>query len=278
MRLKIRSELVIEATGEGGVVLLNVEAQRNDYQRVLGETLSVNPSTPIAAHQVPETGNRYSRLSLSQGMYKIAYEAEVFTELHVDSAEDVLQSSLADLPFDVIPHLYPSRYCPSDEMSSFAFEQFSGAGQGLQLVRSISDWVHEHIEYKAGVSTGTTTAADTFASRAGVCRDFAHLSITLCRALGIPARYVSAYALDLQPPDFHAVFEAYLCDRWYLFDSTKLCPLDGFVRIGVGRDAADTAFLTYFGQLTPQTPMVSVSRLDDGDHVSPDNAISTASV
>ncbi len=100
-----------------------------------------------------------------------------------------------------------------------------------------------------GSSHGSTSAYDTFTTRAGVCRDFAHLGITFCRALGIPARFVSAYGWKLEPQDFHAVFEAYLGGRWYLFDPTRLSPPEGIIRIGVGRDAADTAFATWYGAL-----------------------------
>ena len=106
-------------------------------------------------------------------------------------------------------------------------------------------------------------AADTATERAGVCRDFAHLGITFCRALGIPARFVSAYAWQLDPPDFHACFEAYLGDRWYLFDATRLAPTNGLVRIGTGRDAADTAFATVFGAVQLNNLDVYIEKIGD---------------
>ena len=129
----------------------------------------------------------------------------------------------------------------------------------------ICNWINSEVDYLFGTSDTTTTAADTFSLRAGVCRDFAHLGITFCRALGIPARFVSCYAWQLDPQDFHAVFEAYLGDRWYLFDATRLCPLDGIVRIGIGRDAADTAFATFYGQVESSSKRVWIEPVGGGD-------------
>jgi transglutaminase-like putative cysteine protease len=132
-------------------------------------------------------------------------------------------------------------------------------------VQAICNWIYENVDYLAGSSDGSTSAYDTFTLRAGVCRDFAHLGITLTRAIGIPARFVSAYAIDLIPQDFHAVFEAYLEGGWYLFDATRLCPLDGIVKIAVGRDAADSAFATYFGAMSGPPKLLDVTRLTGDD-------------
>jgi transglutaminase-like putative cysteine protease len=149
----------------------------------------------------------------------------------------------------VLPYLYPSRYCQSDNLSRFAWRQFGAIATGHERVTAVCNWIYEYVDYLAGSSDSGTSAHDTFTQRAGVCRDFAHLGISFCRALGIPARFVSAYGWKLTPQDFHAVFEAYLGGRWYLFDATRLCPIDGIVRIGVGRDAADTSFATFYGQI-----------------------------
>jgi len=114
-------------------------------------------------------------------------------------------------------------------------------------VTRICNWIFERVEYLSGKTTATTSAFDTVTELAGVCRDFAHLAIAFCRSLGIPARFVSAYAYGLNPPDFHAYIEAFLGGRWILFDPTRLAPQSSFVRIGQGRDAADTSFATIFG-------------------------------
>ena len=118
-------------------------------------------------------------------------------------------------------------------------------------MQAICDWIHDNVEYRVGSTQATTTARDVFVQRAGVCRDFAHLGITFCRALNIPARLVVGYArFDEPPPDFHAVFEAYLGGRWVLFDPTRMSPVDRLVRIATGRDAKDVAFATIYGPAT----------------------------
>ena len=243
-------------------MLLNIEAQRGGEQTILSERFSISPNIASEAYDVPETGNRYRRLRLAPGSYIVRYEAEVTTEPFVDDPIHVAEVPIAELPFDVIDHLFPSRYCQSDKLGRFAWRQFGGIDDGHEKITAICNWIFENVDYLEGSSDGSTSAYDTFTLRAGVCRDFAHLGITFARALGIPARFVSAYALGLVPQDFHAVFEAYLGGRWYLFDATRLCPLDGIVRIAVGRDAADSAFSTYFGQVGSPPKSVWVDRLD----------------
>ncbi len=211
---------------------------------------------------VPETGNRYRRLKLYAGQHLISYSATVETRPHFGDPALIPQVPIAELPFEVITHLSPSRYCQSDKLGRFAWRQFGGIANGYETVTAICNWIYENVDYLEGSSDGSTSAYDTFTLRAGVCRDFAHLGITFARALGIPARFVSAYAFDLTPQDFHAVFEAYLDGRWYLFDATRRCPIDGLVRIAIGRDAADSAIATYFGQLGGPAALVRVERLD----------------
>lgn len=127
---------------------------------------------------------------------------------------------------------------------------------GHSRVRAICDWVHDNVSYRVASSNATTTARDVFLQRAGVCRDYAHLAVTFCRALNIPARLVSAYAhFDEPPPDFHAIFEAYLGGRWVLFDPSRMAPVHAVARLATGRDAKDVAFATIFGPAR----MVSIS-------------------
>jgi len=277
MHLKINSRLDI-TTQDEGVVLLNVEVQPTEHQSLDEDEFRITPQITTDEHRVPETGNRYRKLRLGAGTVSINYSAVVQTSLYIEQPTNLSQVPLHELPFDVIPHLYASRYCPSDELASFAWEQFGSTPMGFERVEAVRDWVQQNLTYKAGVSTSTTTAADTLQMRAGVCRDFAHLLITLCRALGLPARYMSAYALNLDPPDFHAVVEVYLSGRWYLFDATGLCPLDGIVKIAVGRDAADTAFMTSFGAVSATPAIVEVSRLDGGEDIPAHSAISISSI
>jgi transglutaminase-like putative cysteine protease len=169
---------------------------------------------------------------------------------------------LAQLPGYVLSYLQSSRYCEVEKTYGFALRQFGGILAGYGRVRSICDWIKDNVDYLIGSSTVTSGAHDVLASRAGVCRDFAHVGITVCRALNIPARFVTAYTRYVDPPpDFHAVFEAYLGDRWYLFDATGLAPISDLIRIGTGRDASDVSFSTFFGsaRMRRLSPLVAVA-------------------
>jgi transglutaminase-like putative cysteine protease len=148
----------------------------------------------------------------------------------------------------VIPYLFPSRYCQSDRLSRFAWDLFGKIDQPYKKVLTIVDWIYDNVEYLRGSTDSETSAYDTVTQRTGVCRDFAHLGIALCRALSIPARYFTGYAYELQPPDFHACFEACVGGQWLVFDPTRLSSLNGLVRIATGRDAADAAVASIFGR------------------------------
>ena len=163
---------------------------------------------------------------------------------------------------DTFAYLQASRFCESDRLVDFAREQFGALEPGFSRVTAICNWICENVEYRRGSSNEQTSATETLAQRAGVCRDFAHLAIALCRALDIPARFVSCYALGLAPADFHAVFEAYLGGAWWLFDPTRQAALDGLIRIGIGRDAAEVAFASIYGKAEPEDMRV---RIETGD-------------
>jgi transglutaminase-like putative cysteine protease len=170
------------------------------------------------------------------------------------------------LPHEVLPDLMPTRYCESDRLASAATKMFGPIDPGYARVQAVCDWIHEHIEYRAGSTNTTTTACDVFLQRSGVCRDFAHLGVAFCRALNIPARLAVGYArFDTPPPDFHAVFEAFVGGHWELFDPTGLADPQDLVRIAVGRDAGDVAFATLFGPvrtrlIRPEVEQVSSRR------------------
>jgi transglutaminase-like putative cysteine protease len=177
------------------------------------------------------------RASLS-GEVIIRYSAVVENNVRQLLPKSGRRHIWSDLPGDVLPFLLPSRFCPSDKFMRFAQREFGAAGDGVSRVMALLEWIHRNVDYIAGVSNAE------FVDRAGVCRDFTHLGITLARALGIPARAVSAYALQLEPPDFHAIFEVFIENSWWLVDPTRFSPIEGIVRIGSGRDASDIAFLT----------------------------------
>jgi len=182
-----------------------------------------------------------------------------------------------ELPFEVYTHLYPSRYCQSDRLERFARRTFGGAPQGHQRVNAVCNWIRDHVDYLSGTSDASTSALDTAVQRAGVCRDFVHLAIAICRALGIPARYVSAYAWRLEPSDFHAAMEAWLQGpeggAWYLFDPTRMSAPEGIVRIGVGRDASEVAFSSPYGAFEAEVPRVWITGPEDADAPSTTQAV-----
>jgi transglutaminase-like putative cysteine protease len=165
---------------------------------------------------------------------------------------------------DRIVALRPSRYCPSDRLAGFAATQFGRAGDAIATVRAITAWVHGHLTYLGGSSGPSTDAVDTLLSGAGVCRDYAHLVATLCRAMNVPARVAAVYAPGLSPMDFHLVVETALDGTWRVWDATRLAPRPTLIRIATGRDAADTALATTLsGLLTmPETYITAVAADD----------------
>ncbi len=245
----------------------NVEAARHPGQVVTAETLTLVPERPVERWIMPESGNRYLRIDVEPGPFTLDYRAEVTLRPILEDPATVAEIPAQALPLSVLTHLWPSRYCQSDRLSRLAQRSFGEAAPAYARVNAICNWIHDNVDYVGGISDEMTSAFDTATQRAGVCRDFAHLAIALCRALGIPARYVSAYAHRLSPPDFHAVIEAFLDGPsgfgWYLFDPTRKAAPDGLVRIGLGRDAAEVAFASPFGDVSFEKPKVWITARSD---------------
>lgn len=226
-------------------VLLLCECARSADQAILSETLTITPTIDVARLDDSVTGERRAVFT-AQGDVEILYTASVDLLPRGDLGEAPV-TRIRDLPGEALRYLMPSRYCPSDRFEAFVERQFARA-EGSAKVRAILDWIAGHVDYRFGVSDGASTSLDTFVDRAGVCRDFTHLAISLCRAAGIPARAVSAYAFALEPPDMHAVVEVYIGGRWRMVDPTGLAPVEGLVRVATGLDAAEIAFMTIFGR------------------------------
>lgn len=205
-------------------------------------------------------GNPCRRAILPAGDVQVAYDALVeLPDLHAPSSP-AGETDILTLPADVILYLLPSRYCPSDRFGELARAEFGGAAHGCARVRAICSWINRNIAYEYGASTTTTSAFETVIERRGVCRDFAHLAISFCRALNIPARYASGYCLGLKPPDFHAYFQAYLDGQWITFDATAAQPREALITAAVGRDAADCAWCSFFGDGETKGLEVNVAR------------------
>jgi transglutaminase-like putative cysteine protease len=229
-------------------LILNFHAQRNRSQTILDEQFVVTPRVKVAEFTVDGSDSRFIRLET--GRHKkltIEYSATVDCDFQVYSAGSVEATPVAELTGSTIPYLFPSRYCQSDRLSRLAWDLFGQIENPHEKVVAITDWIHENVEYQRGTTDSLTSAFDTVTQRTGVCRDFSHLAIALCRALNIPARYFSGYAYQLEPPDFHACFECFIGGAWVVFDATRLAHLNGLVRIGTGRDAADASVASIFG-------------------------------
>lgn len=244
MKIRVRAELVYRFDPPTDAIY-KLQVAHWPGQNILEERLETTPPVAFIENEDDEFGARTLRAHLS-GEVALTYEAVVDNGILKGLPPVTVQHDWNDLPAEVLTYLNPSRYCPSDQFGRFAERTFGGTVGG-ERVLAILDWIKANIDYEPGSSDSETTAARTFIDRAGVCRDFTHLGITLCRASGIPARAVSAYAFDLTPPDFHAIFEIWLSDGWWLVDPTGLAPVEGLVRIACGRDAADIAFLTTQG-------------------------------
>jgi transglutaminase-like putative cysteine protease len=261
MHFRLGCRLAYRTTSETAFIF-NVEAQQTAGQIIEEERLEIAPTLRQEQWRMPETGNRYLRITAPPGELVVKYEAVVSLTPSLEDPNAVTELNPSNLPLNVFPYLNPSRYCQSDKLDRFARSTFGALQPGYTRVNGICNWIYDYVSYEGGVSDAMTSAFDTVTQRAGVCRDFAHLGIALCRTMNIPARYVSAYAFRLNPPDFHAVFEAFLQGPngpgWYLFDPTRMSDPAGLVRIGIGRDAADVAFGSAFGAVSYDIPQVHV--------------------
>jgi transglutaminase-like putative cysteine protease len=202
-------------------------------------------------------GNPCERFTIPAGASRVVYEAEVMLP---SSGDQILagtpETPIMALPDELIGFVMPSRFCLPDELGHEAWQRFGSLEPGWERVQAIVDFVHGHLEWKAGASNPWTTAIDAYRAGQGVCRDFAHLAITFCRALNIPARYVFGYIPDIdvpppaEPMDFAAWFEVYLDGAWHTFDARNNRRRVGRVIVGRGRDAVDVALITSFGPVT----------------------------
>jgi transglutaminase-like putative cysteine protease len=240
----------------------NIEAARWPTQRILSERLAISSGVEPHAWTDARSGNRFLRFDAAPGPLRVSYKAEV--EVHPPLADTTLRERpVAEVPDDIFPYLLATRYCESDVLWPEASRLFGQVAPGFGRVQAITEWIRREIRYQPGSTNSVTTAHEVLRQRAGVCRDFAHLGITFCRALNIPARIVVGYVwFDEPPQDFHAVFEAWLDGEWVLFDPTGMAPVDRLVRIGTGRDAKDVAFATMFGQLQMTRKEVTVLEHD----------------
>jgi transglutaminase-like putative cysteine protease len=270
IKLKLALELNYDIAQHGCDFVFNIHAAHTPCQSVVAENLQLNQALAWDIYRAPDSGNRYLRLHGNAGSLKVQYSATVALTHFMTAPAQVMEVPVARLPGSVLQYIYPSRYCQSDRLHKLAIREFGHLQQGYSRVRAIQDWVQQHVTFTSGASNASTSAVDTLVDQVGVCRDFAHLMIALCRAVNIPARFATGidYGADaaLGPTDFHAYVEVYLSDRWYIFDASGVAIPMGFVRLGTGRDAADTAFATLFGSVISSAPIIRIEAITDTEN------------
>lgn len=267
-RIQVSCDLHYDVETPSGF-LFAVSAAATPRQHVEHEQLRLVPEVTHERVRFGPTAHELVRVSAEPGPFTLTYEATVNVRPHIPDDVPRAERTFVELPGEILTFLHPSRYCQSDLLTRFAEQTFGSLAPGFERVTGICNWIWEHLSYLPGTTDATTSAIDVLVGAAGVCRDYAHLGITCCRALGIPARYVSGYAVDLEPPDFHGFFEAFLDDDWYLFDATRMAPIDGLVRIATGRDAADVAFAAVVGTVELVDKVVTVIDLDRTEPADP---------
>jgi transglutaminase-like putative cysteine protease len=256
MQLRVGYELIYDCPQPTPMMLmLNIHHTRAS-DIVVPDCLTTNPSVPLTFYR-DAFGNWCTRIVAPPGQIRLTSTAIVndsgVPELRVLSTR---QDAVEDLPEECLQFLLGSRYCETDRLSDAAWSLFERAPSGAQRVQAICDFVHEHITFGYANARSTKTAWDVFTEKTGVCRDYAHLAVTFCRCMNIPARYCTGYLSDvgMPPPygtmDFAAWFEAYVDGRWHTFDARNNVPCIGRILIARGRDATDVAISNAFGPNT----------------------------
>lgn len=260
MERNVSAHLAFTTVENTSIAMAVAVARMNGYQ-------SINESMEVMVNGEPADigeltdvhGGRVHTLKLGKpATVTVDYTAHVTGAADPDLGQEM----------DLIRYVRPSRYCESDKLLPFAYAQFKGM-TGKDLVLAVRQWVNQEFSYVSGSSRPTDGAVETYLQRRGVCRDYAHVVISVLRARDIPARLAAVYAPGLSPMDFHAVVEAYVEGEWHAIDATGLAPRESMLRISTGRDAADTAFLSTVGgglQLNQMSVNATVDELpfDDG--------------
>jgi len=253
MILRLGYDIQFELPAPAAIVaLLNVHPSRVADLRAPDE-LRVEPAAQTDTY-IDSFGNRCVRFLAQQGPLRLSNSTLVYDTGEPDRQNfDAREIPVQKLPHEVLRYLYSSRYCEVDRFSTIALELFGAVPPGFSRVQAVCDWIHTRVVFGYQHARPTKTALDVYTERFGVCRDFQHLAVTMCRALNIPARYATGYLGDIgvpvspTPMDFSAWFEAYLEDRWWTFDARHNHPRIGRVLMATGRDASDVAITTSFG-------------------------------
>jgi len=269
VRIRVGCQFDYDAIGPTPVIW-QVRPRLDGAHQLLASLWSVTPFAATRSY-LDAFGNVCDRMTLMEGSTTVRYDALVQLPATVDEADlNAAQVPVEELPDDALVFLLASRFCHSDVLNERAWDLFGHAPPGWGRVQAVCDWVHDNLTYQMGSSTPLTTSVDVLGRGAGVCRDYTHVGISFCRALNIPARYISGYLPDIgvdppgQPMDFCSWFEAYLGDRWWTFDPRNNEPRTGRVVIGRGKDAADVAMATTYGAPILKTMEVWADEVEDG--------------
>jgi transglutaminase-like putative cysteine protease len=266
MKIWVASSLHYYVSGPS-TLLCSLSCMETSCQRILEESLTISRNDVVRSDiKLGLDAVRYTKLEVNErGELGLSYNATL--QLKVNTVGIGKISEGENFNSAALPYIFPSRYVPSDRMRAVANDLFANVSGKFAQALAIEDWLFKNIYYQVGISNEQSWALDTLETRSGVCRDFAHLGIAFCRALSIPARYVTVYAYGLYPQDFHAVFEVFVDGIWYLMDGTRKAPLNGMVSIARGRDAADAAVATLFGNVMGQSMMVQSEIATDEDEI-----------
>ena len=250
-------------------MMLVLRPPQDYHHHIVEEQQTITPQISVPAY-IDSFGNQIWRLVAPAGGLEIVYDAIADVPPTPDPVlPHLTKTPIQDLPDDVLMYTLPSRHCPSDLFISDAWQLFGEIEGGWTQVQAVCDWLHSNVTYGAGSSTASTTGWEAYQARRGVCRDFAHLGVSFCRALNFPARYVCGYLPDINVPfdptpmDFHAWFEVYMEGEWRTFDARHNRPRIGRVLIGRGRDAVDVALATVYGNAQMTTFQVWADQVDD---------------
>jgi transglutaminase-like putative cysteine protease len=256
MKLRVGYELAYDCPQVTPMLLMLNTHHSRVQDMIVPDRINVSPPTPITQYH-DSFGNLCTRLLAPRGRLTLSTDAVVEVAEHPEQPDsNGWQLPVEDLPDPCMQFLLGSRYCETDLLSDDAWRLFGGIATGRERVQAICDFVHHHIRFDYQCARPTKTAFEAFEEGAGVCRDYAHLAVAMCRAMNIPARYCTGYISDigLPPPyapmDFCAWFDAYLGGSWHTFDPRNNAPRTGRVLMGRGRDAADVALSNSFGPTT----------------------------
>lgn len=265
MKFRIKTSLSYDVYASS-TCILNIQAFENSKnQKIISEIIEITPDLP--SKQFYLAGSKIRLISIKAEEFipfNISYESEVEVKYKTIKKELLVKNTpIFELDHKVLPYLSASRLCPSDKLMKIAFKLFGHLKTNFEKAVAINDWIFENVDYVPGITDATTSAYHTLNHREGVCKDFAHLGIALCRALNIPARYFTCYAANIFPPDIHACFEVYLGNNWILFDPTRLSSLNSLVKIAHGKDGSDVAVANLYGNAFCTFMNIECENLDE---------------